>query len=772
MLRMNQYQSMSAKYFQRIILIVFFFSIFLLICSENTSAQAKATDHIITSRPTVGLVLSGGGARGIAHLGVIRVMEEAGLRPDYITGVSMGSIIGGMYALGYTTDSLQKILENLKWKLVLSNNIPENKVIYLEKEHFNNSIVSLPLTSKKVMLPSGIISGQQFENTLSFYTWPAADINDFSKLPIPFMCIGTDIITYKKVELKTGYLADAIRASSSVPSMFTPLKIDTLLLLDGGLVRNFAAKEVRDMGADIVIGSYVGFYAYDEDKLKSVSAIMEQIAMSRSLTDFNEQKNLVDLLIKPGIEKYSLFDFENVDSIVQKGYKAALPYKEYFRKLADSLNSFGVQKPIDNILEKQTYTFQKIEVKGNKWYSDFQILGVLGIKPGEAVDKHLLSDRIELLYGKTWFDKVKYRVVPRNDSLILVIDCIEKPKAMLYGSGFYNNSLQAGLMVGLSVKDLLTPNSAMNLKTYIGQYSRLNFNSLQFIDRNQKYALSMNFYAENTLLPMIKLRGSNSDIISRNYIPGASVIRVLGLNQMMSISANFEILNLMPRYNSNLPLRNISYNYISAVYDYKLNSVDTKHFPNKGTILNISVNESKLASASIKDKWSETFFKESKPGEFSFRPVYALYGNILHYFSPPGKFTFSIGGDALFISESDSVTSNNNFYLLGGIESLNNRSIPMVGFQSNEIPVKKMAGIRSEIDIEVLEDFHLDFMANFFAAQEVYRQTGFSVLSGYGIGIGYMSIIGPLRIGIMHGNYAQEEFFRETKGYISFGYKF
>jgi len=201
----------------------------------------------ISKRPSVGLVLSGGGAHGIAHLGVIKVMEEAGLRPDYITGVSMGSIIGGLYSLGYTADSLHKLLKMTNWKLVLSNKISENKVVFLEKAHFYHSIISLPLSFRKVMFPSGLINGQQFENTLSFYAWPAADINDFSRLPIPFMCLATDIKTFKTVDLRTGYLPDAIRASSSVPSIFTPIKIDSLLLLDGGLIRNFAASEVKEM---------------------------------------------------------------------------------------------------------------------------------------------------------------------------------------------------------------------------------------------------------------------------------------------------------------------------------------------------------------------------------------------------------------------------------------------------------------------------------------------------------------------------------------------
>jgi NTE family protein len=723
----------------------------------------------LPKRPSVGLALSGGGAHGIAHLGVIKVMEEAGLRPDYISGVSMGSIIGGLYALGYSADSIMKILKSINWKLALSNNIPENKVSFLEKDHFNNNIFALPLSSRNIIFPSGIINGQQFENILSYYTWPAAEINDFSKLPIPFMCLATDIITYRKVELKSGYLADAIRASASIPSVFTPLKIDNHLLLDGGLIRNFAPAEVRNMGADIVIGSYVGFHAYSKEELQSVSGIIKQIAMFRSLDDFEDQKSLVDVLIRPETHGFPMLGFENTDSLFKRGYEAALPYKGYFRKLADSLNKISPQKPIENILNTQSYAFKKIEINGNKLYSNFQILGVLDISPGENVDKNMLSDRIELLYGKTWFDKVKYRIVSRNDSLILVIDCVEKPKSMLYASGYYSNSLESGIILGFSSRDLLTPRSEIKIKSYVGKYPKIDINLLQFIDLNQKFGASLNFYAESTLLPMFRLKEENIDVIGRNFTPGISFIRTFGLNEMMSVSGNYENRNLHLRYESDIPLKNLSYNYISATYDYKINSVDTKHFPNKGTILNISVSTSKLISGSIRTDSSKTYFEGNN---LSFTGFNTFYGNFKHYFSPTAKSTFMIGGDALLITRSDSVSEQNNFYFLGGIESIDKRSISAVGFHPNEIPVRNMAGIRGEFDYEFIDNFHLNLMANIFAIQEADRNNGFSFLSGYGLGAGYNSFLGPLRIGIMEGNYKQEKFFREVKGYISFGYNF
>jgi len=159
------------------------------------SAQKNST------RPKVGLALSGGGAKGLAHLGVIKVMEEAGLKPDYVTGVSMGSIVGGMYAMGYTPDSIARMFSMFNWEYAMSDMIPENKIIFHEKRYFHNSIIALPITRNAIKIPSGLISGQQIESGLNHYFWPAATITDFSKLPIPFLCLATDVGTSKKVVL-------------------------------------------------------------------------------------------------------------------------------------------------------------------------------------------------------------------------------------------------------------------------------------------------------------------------------------------------------------------------------------------------------------------------------------------------------------------------------------------------------------------------------------------------------------------------------------------
>ncbi len=733
-------------------------------------AQVRSQDSLV--RPKLGLALSGGGAKGLAHIGVIKVMEEAGLRPDYITGVSMGSIIGGFYAMGYTPDSIAGLFKKANMNMILSDRIPENRIIFLEKRHFYNSMISLALTRQKILLPSGLISGQQVESMLSYYSWSAANISDFSKLPIPFLCVGTDLLTGKAVLLKEGYLPEAIRASIAIPSIFTPVRIDSLLLVDGGVVHNYAATELRDMGADIVIGSYVGFRRYSEKDLGSAYGILKQVGFLTSLADYGEEKRKTDIMIEPDMQDFSTMEFNQIDTIIEAGYKAALPFKEKFKHLADSLNSIGPQPPITPLPEIKYHVFDRIEVTGNSNTSDEEIIGVLDIDPGQKISRDLLAKKIELLFGKAWFEKVKYKIIPRNDSLILQIDCIERPKAMIYGSLHYDLALGAGALLGFSVRDLLTPRSVIYAESFIGQYYRIRLGTIQFIDRSQKFGLEASFYMDNTRFPLIELRGETGPMLSQNFIAGLSVSRRMSLNHFMNLAATLENQNLITDYISASHIKRLSYDYLKLSYSYQANTLDTKHFPDEGIIYNISASLSKLVWGVIKTDTLRTNYNNDVQGDFSFHPNYTMRGWFKTYWSPSPKLTWNFGGEALFLTDADTVSAQNGFFLLGGIVPTTERSVSAIGFYDNQITVKSLAGLRFGADIEVLKDFHIIADANLFAIQEIDQGKGFSLIGGYGLGIGYMTMAGPIRLGIMHGIYNREVFYKPVKPYVSIGFTF
>lgn len=749
----------------RAILFGCFLSILVLLPSAVAAQET-------VERPKIGLALSGGSSHGIAHIGVLKVMEEAGLRPDYITGVSMGSIIGGFYSLGYSADSLASILKSLDMDLVISNRIPENKIIFEEKSHFYNSIMSLPIRSTRVVLPSGMINGQQIENILSYYSWPAADIDDFAKLPIPFSCMAVDIITITKRELKSGYLPDALRASMAIPTVFTPLKTDSALLVDGGLLRNIAVTELRANGADIVIGSYTGFYLQNEEELQTAAGIVKQIGFLQSFRDFSSEKEKVDFLIEPQVKDLPSMEFDNPDTIIQRGYRAALPFREEFRKLADSLNMIAPQQPMMSILDRQFHTIDGIEITGNKITDAGQITGVLDIEPGQKVDKQKITDGIELLYGKAWFEKIKYRFVPRNDSLILVIECQERPKNMLYGSVHYDDALNVGLLMGFSTRNPITRRSVISIDTYIAEYYRYNFNITQFIGSNQKFGLSINLSGDRSLFPYLKMGGSGGKVFSTNFYNWFSISKRIGLNNMMILSAGIDNLYLAPDFTTECGISRLRYNYLSGTFEYMANTLDSKHFPDRGIVYAVSGSTSKLLSGSItSDSLTMNCTGENNAG-FSFNRFYTLQGSFGHYFSVSKKTTIGMRGDLLFISNTDSISAHNNFYLLGGMVSSGNRSIAAAGFHPYEIAVRELAGFAMEADVEFLKDLHLTLTADAFAFRGTERDSDISFLAGYGIGIGYMSIIGPLKAGMMQGFYGQEAHFSNLKGYVSIGFSF
>lgn len=748
------------------IIILSFVILILPVCCGITIAQESG------KRPKIGLALSGGGSLGMAHVGVLKVMEEAGLRPDYITGVSMGSIVGSMYSIGYNADTLSYLFKTTDWNLVLSNNLPEDKVIFTEKKYFNNSIISLPISLKKVSLPSGLINGQQIEKTLSYFAWPAADIDDFSKLPIPFLCIGTDLISCKQVILRGGYLPDAIRASMSVPSIFTPVKIDTAVLVDGGFVRNIAVSELKEMGADIIIGSYTGFHKYNEDELQSVSGVLKQLSFFNSINDYEEQKKMIDILIEPNVKDFSSTVFTNSDSIIARGYKAALPLKEKFKKLADSLDRLGPQQRKIILGDKNYYAFDAIEITGNKIISYEQILGILDIKPGEKVNRDMLDERIDLLYGRAWFDKIKYRIIPVKGSLHLGIECIEKPQTILYGSVHYDSFLEEGVLLNLRMKNLLFPRSLTDIDSYIGEHFRFRFNHTQFIDKNQQLGLSAYFNAASTPVPVMNISDETGKVTYLHYGTGFNLTKRTGLNYLISLSAGFENLNLIPDFISINKLKRVSFNYLGASLIHQVSTLDTKHFPNNGIRLLIVLNTANLISGAYHNQYIKNTYTPDLPGNFLFQRSYALSGNFKHHYSPTSKLTVSAGADFLLTYTKDSISSPHNYYFAGGNEAAFSRSMPLTGFHPAEIIVDEFAGVRFDFDFEFIKNFHLDLGANLALAREPGGSEDLSMMGGYRIGLGYMSVAGPLKVGLMHGFCDKERYFSPVKAYINLGFSF
>ena len=221
--------------------------------------------------PRVGLVLSGGGAKGFAHIGVLKTLDSLGVRVDYVSGTSMGAVIGGLYASGYTGTQIDSIISATNFDLLISDDVPRKSKTFYERKNAEKYALTLPISDFKVQLPSSISRGQNVFNLLSKLTLNVSGIEDFSKLPIPFYCVATNMQTGTEVILDRGNLAQAIAASSALPTLYQPVNLDNKVLMDGGIVNNYPVKGLESKNLDIIIGVDV------QDDLLSINKLESRI---------------------------------------------------------------------------------------------------------------------------------------------------------------------------------------------------------------------------------------------------------------------------------------------------------------------------------------------------------------------------------------------------------------------------------------------------------------------------------------------------------------
>ena len=435
--------------------------ILLLIVANFIMAKGSNAD-----RPKIGLVLSGGGARGLAHIGVLKVLEELDIKPDYITGTSMGSIIGGLYAIGYDSKELEKILMNQDWETLILDTITRSDVSIEEKEYVERYVGELPVVNYKLVLPSGIVDGQHISKLLTDLTLSAQDVSDFNELWIPFRCIATDLETGDAVVLDHGFLPDALRASMSIPSAFSPIKIDGKLLIDGGLARNLPVSDVIDMGADIVIAVDVSSELYKKEQLNTLVKVMEQSINFRGIESSKQEQKLADILIVPNLGKYSIIDFSHCDSLVYAGEVSARNSYNSLKQISDEQKKYEREERGIPLLKVENFHVNKIRVEGLKIVSKNLIIGKMKINENTDITFEQLSDAIDRLYGSRFFERVTYRLLPSPKGVDIELIVVENSHHVFNFSFQYNSETKSAVLLNETKRNLFIEGSRiiMDLK--------------------------------------------------------------------------------------------------------------------------------------------------------------------------------------------------------------------------------------------------------------------------------------------------------------------
>ncbi|KNX76695.1 membrane protein [Pseudomonas sp. 250J] len=421
----------------------------LLMLTSFTVLAAEAT------RPKIGLVLSGGAARGLAHIGVLKALEEQGVRIDAIAGTSMGAVVGGLYASGYSIAELEKLATTLDWQQALSDAPPRKDVPFRRKQDDRDFLVKQKLSFRddgSLGLPLGVIQGQNLALLLESKLAHTADIRDFDKLPIPFRAVATDITSGEKVIFRRGHLPQVIRASMSIPAVFAPVELDGRLLVDGGMTDNIPVDVVREMGVDLAIVVDIGTPLRNRKQLATVVDVLNQSITLMTRRNSEEQLATLrreDILVQPPLSAFGVTDFGRAQDMIDAGYRATRaldPRLAALRQPEGDSNLAVARSP-----KQRTPIITAIRVENDSKVSDDVIRYYIRQPIGEPLDLGRLQTDMGTLYGLDYFDQVQYRVAHKGDEHTLVINARGRRGGTDY------------LRLGLNLSDDLRGDSAFNL---------------------------------------------------------------------------------------------------------------------------------------------------------------------------------------------------------------------------------------------------------------------------------------------------------------------
>lgn len=438
-----------------------------------TSTLAAQRDSADTARPRkLGIVLSGGGAKGLAHIGVLKVLEEEKLYIEVVTGTSMGAIVGGLYAIGYSPAELERIAVETDWVRVLSDRVGRKRESLEQKTQEGRYIVTLPVDSGKIKLPESLVTGQLVSEMLSDLTLGYHQEMDFRTLPIPFACVAADIETGEPVMFDKGVLAEAIRASMSIPTVFKPLLLNGRTWVDGGITRNLPAVEALELGANVIIAVDVSSELKKAGQLQNLLDIMEQTVSYSMSTSSAVQAEYCDMVIKPDMQPYNINSYNEAAAIIKAGEDIARRMLPEIRRLADSLGLKKMNGYENNRrfqIEKKQFTVTGFEVKDNNVISTATIRSDLNLKFPSVLSLEKLEEAISRVYGSGYFTYVRYRLVPDGgNGWKIILNVVEnRQKLMRFGFRFdsYN---RASLLLNATRQNVITEGGQATLDFRIG----------------------------------------------------------------------------------------------------------------------------------------------------------------------------------------------------------------------------------------------------------------------------------------------------------------
>ncbi|MFD1094402.1 patatin-like phospholipase family protein [Salegentibacter chungangensis] len=739
-------------------------TLLILLCLFSLQVFSQGKEDL-----KIGLVLSGGGAKGLAHIGALKVIEDAGIRIDYIGGSSMGAIIGGLYASGYSASELDSIFHTTNFNILIQDDLPRSAKTFYEKEDSEKYAITLPFDDFKLSFPSGLSKGQNIYNLMSRLTMHVSNVDDFNDLPIPFFCVAADIETGEEVILDEGSLAKAVSASGAIPSIFSPVKIDGRLLTDGGVANNYPVEELRDRGAEVIIGVDVQDSLVDREELRSVFEILTQISNFRTISDMREKIPKTDIYIKPDITEFSILSFDDGDAIIDSG---AVATQKRFEELKDLAARQVKERRDINVPKIDTFQISTLTLEGNNTYPRSYIQGKLKLKFFTKFTFKDLNEGVNNLSATGNFDRINYRLIPHddNDFYTLAMQIEEsKSKTFLRLALHYDDVYKSGALVNLTNKSSVFSNDVASLDLVVGDKFRYNFD--YYLDKGYYWSIGLHsrynrfergiafdFARENAGLENI----SDVNEIQIDYSDFTNQIYVETLfKQVFSfgMGAEYKYLRILSETlrNQQEERRTTVFDnshYYSAFGYLKFDSYDNKYFPKKGFYFDGDFHVY-LLSSDFNDDFSEFSIAKGKLG---------------YAFSPWNRFTTRISSETGFKIGNDNINTL-DFFLGGYGNNFINNFIPFYGYEYISLSGDSYIKALLELDYEIFKKHHLIASANIANVENKLFSTGewFTLpdYTGYALGYGVDTFLGPLEV-----KYSYSPEVEQSRWFFSLGFWF
>ena len=693
---------------------------------EKSNIDLSKKVNFSEQRPKIALVLSGGGAKGAAHIGVLKVLEKYQVPIDIIVGTSVGSIVGGMYSVGYSPDEIEKTVLNLKFNSLLTNSKDRNLKNIEEKIENDKYPFTMSIDKNlKLSFPMGILNGENIYLQLKDIFSRAENIKNFNELPIEYRAITTDLQTGKEVILSDGDLAIATFKSMAIPSFLEPIKDENKFYVDGGVVNNFPIDVALSLGADIIIAVDITAETSKINEKSNLVTILDKLATYNGNRKTETHKKLADLLIVPDVKDHDTIDFGNLNELVVAGEDAAEKYGYILANLSSPKDFKEIK---DKTLKEEPIQINKIKLEGN---SILTLKKVNELKPSvknRKFTKADLNDWTKKIYSVSYIERVFYEV--NDDTVIFKVK--EKDGINIRASLNYASNYGGSMNIAATVPNFGIWTRNYTIKAEASSFPKINFNNVTFYEVGKfKLLGGASIGYETDPLFIYKNGDKVSTYTTNKFIASLSFGTAISNSVVSGISLGYA--NNDNKYLSgDRDIYNFNENYqalFSSIYTY-VDTLNERNFPSKGTVLRLEGFNSQDISG-----------KETNLGGGMFSA---------NFYTPLSE-KFSVGFGVAGGKMRGEELPKSSLFRIGGLRSSETAfsfvGLPMMGRYADEFYI-----LRGGIQYKLTDTFHLLVKYNMltYSSDSLPFQDNYSIgdrkYHGYGGGIGWNTFLGPISL--------------------------